>query len=65
MKTTGKTFKPEDLADALKTIASMASKIKKAQAHHVKGTPQYTLCKNRLKALRIAIALIKKQHHRP
>lgn len=59
MPKSAKIFKPEDLTDALRTIASMIHKIKKAQGHFAKGTSHHTLAKNRLKALRIATTLIK------
>jgi hypothetical protein len=52
-------FTKENLKEALRAISSMAHKIKKAQEHFSKGTSQHTLAKNRLKALRIASALIK------
>ncbi len=51
-------FSKEDLDDALRVISSMTHKIKKAQEHFARGTSQHTLAKNRLKALRIASALI-------
>jgi hypothetical protein len=50
----------EDFREALKAISSMIHKIAKAQEHFAKGTPQHTLAKNRLKALRIASSLIRK-----
>jgi hypothetical protein len=39
----------------------MIQKIRKAQGHFAKGTSQHTLAKNRLKALRIASALMTQQ----
>lgn len=59
MKKTSSVYKESDMTDALKTIASMIHKIKKAQEHFAKGTSQHTLAKNRLKALRLATTLIK------
>lgn len=59
MRKTNKDFPKEDLKDALAAILSMIHKIKKAQEHFARGTSQHTLAKNRLKALRIASALIK------
>jgi hypothetical protein len=50
----------EELAAARRTIRSMIDKIAKAQEHFARGTPQHTLARNRLKALRIASALITK-----
>lgn len=52
-------YSAEDLTAALKTMASLNGKMKKVQAHFDKGTSQHTLAKNRLKAFRISIALIK------
>ena len=52
-------FTQDDLQEALGAFTSMISKTDKAQAKFVPGTSQYTLLANRLKALRIAEALIK------
>jgi hypothetical protein len=49
----------DDLQEALRALASMISKTEKAQAKFSPGTSQHTLQRNRLKALRIAGALIK------
>ncbi len=54
-------FTKEDLGEGLRAISSMIEKISKAQGHFAKGTSQHTLAKNRLKALRIASALMKQQ----
>lgn len=51
----------EDLEGALKAISSMIHKIEKAQGHFAPGTSQHALAENRLKALRIASALITKE----
>ena len=48
----------DDLQEALRVFASMISKTKKAEAKFSPGTSQYTLLRNRLKALRMAKALI-------
>lgn len=50
-----------DLQDALRAIATMISKTEKSQIKFLPGTSQYSLQKNRLKALQIAEALIKKE----
>jgi hypothetical protein len=59
MRKTNNDFPKEDLEDAFEAISSMIHKIRKAQEHFARGTSQHTLSKNRLKALRIASALIK------
>jgi hypothetical protein len=51
-------FTHNDLKEALRAFASMISKTEKAQAKFSSGTSQHTLQRNRLKALRIAEALI-------
>ena len=52
-------FARDDLQEALRAFASMISKTGKSQAQFSPGTSQHTLQRNRLKALRIAEALIK------
>jgi ABC-type hemin transport system substrate-binding protein len=52
-------FTQDDLQEALRALASMISKTEKAQVKFTSGTSQHTLQRNRLKALRIAEALIK------
>ncbi len=52
-------FTRDDLQEAIRAFVSMISKTEKAQAKFSPGTPQHTLQQNRLKALRIAEALIK------
>jgi hypothetical protein len=52
-------FTRDDLQEALGALASMISKTDKAQAKFTLGTSQHTLQRNRLKALRVAEALIK------
>lgn len=52
-------FTGDDLREALRAFASMISKTETAQAGFSPGTSQYTLLRNRLKALRIAEARIK------
>lgn len=51
-------FTRDDLQEALRAVASMISKTEKTQAKFSSGTSQHTLQRNRLKALRIAEALI-------
>lgn len=55
-----KDYTMEELEEALRAISSLISKCEKAQEKLVQGTSQWTLLKNRLKALRIASALITK-----
>ncbi len=52
-------FTRGDLQKARRAFASMISKTEKAQAKFSSETSQHTLQRNRLKALRIAEALIK------
>jgi uncharacterized protein YdhG (YjbR/CyaY superfamily) len=49
----------EKRAESLKVIASMVSKIRKAQSHLRPGSAQWSLARNRLAALRIATKLIR------
>ena len=50
----GERWTPDDLRDALQSFASMIGKTEKALARFSLGTPQHTLQRNRLKALRMA-----------
>jgi hypothetical protein len=59
-KTLRHDFIKEDLEEALRTISSIIHKIEKAKEHFTQGTSQWTLAKNRLKALKIASVLITK-----
>jgi hypothetical protein len=52
-------FTWDNLQEALRAFASMISRTEKSQAKFSPGTSQHTLQRNRLKALRIAEALIK------
>jgi len=52
-------FTQNDLREALNAFASMIGKTEKAQATFSVGTSQHTLQRNRLKALRLAEALVK------
>ncbi len=56
---TTKKYSKEDLSEALRAIVSLIGKLAKVQKKLRKGTSQATLLKNRLKALRVASALIK------
>lgn len=58
---TTKQFPRHDLAEALRAITSLTGKLAKVLTRLRKGTPQYSLAKNRLKALRIASTLLKKE----
>jgi len=51
-------FTPDQLQNARRAFASMIGKTEKAQAKFSPGTSQHTLQRNRLKALRIAVAVI-------
>ena len=50
-------FTPDQLRKALASLASMIGKTRRAKATFPPGTPQHTLQRNRLKALRRADAL--------
>jgi hypothetical protein len=52
------TFVRSDLQESIHALTSMISKTEKAGAKCVPGTSQHTLQRNRLKALRIAEALL-------
>ncbi|MEG6520712.1 hypothetical protein [Desulfotomaculum sp. 1211_IL3151] len=54
-------FTKKDMEEALQAIASMIERGEKAQEKFAPGTSQYTLQKNRIKALYIASSLIKKE----
>jgi hypothetical protein len=54
-------FQRNELRKALAAIASMIRRARKAQAGFPPGTSHHTLQKNRLKALRIAKARVKKE----
>jgi hypothetical protein len=51
-------FARDDLQEALRALASMISKTETTQVKFSPGTSPHTLARNRLKALRIASALI-------
>jgi hypothetical protein len=51
-------FTDEELHEASRAIASMISKCEKVQGKETLGASQRSLLNNRLKALRIAAALI-------
>lgn len=53
-----KKFTRDEFQEAIRAFATMISKTEKAQAKFLPGTSQHTLQRNRLKALRIAEALI-------
>lgn len=48
----------KELEDALSALASMIGRSEQAQAKFSPGTPQHTLQQNRIRALRIAAALV-------
>ena len=51
-------FSRTDLEDALRAFAGMIDKTAKAQPKFPPGTSQHTLLRNRLKALRLALAAV-------
>jgi hypothetical protein len=53
-------YSKEELEEALRAITSLISKCEKAQEKLTQGTSQWTLLKNRIKALRISSTLISK-----
>ncbi|MCE9572536.1 MAG: hypothetical protein K8W52_05220 [Deltaproteobacteria bacterium] len=55
------TFSRDDLQEALRAIASTISKCEKVQPKLRPGTSQHTLLARRIKALRIASALIERE----
>lgn len=58
---TAKRRSKEDLAEALRAVTSLIGKLTKVRKKLRKGTAQASLLRNRLKALRIASALIKRE----
>jgi hypothetical protein len=48
-----------ELRDAARTLASLLSKLRKAKANLAPGSAQASLAANRIKALRVALELIK------
>jgi hypothetical protein len=52
-------FTPEELAEALRSIASTVSKCEKVLPKLKPGTSQHTLLTRRIKALNIASSLIR------
>jgi len=53
-----KTYKPEELTEALRAINSIIHKCEKAQEKFPEGNSQHTLLQNRLKSMYISNALI-------
>lgn len=51
-------FSQEELADALREVSSSISRCEKMQPKFAEGTSQYSLLKNRIRALYISKALI-------
>jgi hypothetical protein len=54
-------FSKEDLEEALRAIASTISKCEKVDPKLKPGSPQHTLLERRIKALRIAAELIRRE----
>jgi len=55
------TFSRDDLEEALRAIESTVSKCEKVQPRLRQGTSQHTLLVRRIRALKIAASLIKKE----
>lgn len=53
-------YTKKELEEALRAISSLISKCEKAQEKLAQGTSQWSLLKNRIKALHISSSLIKK-----
>jgi molybdopterin-binding protein len=51
-------YTEEELIEALRVVSSIISKCEKAQLKFAEGTSQYTLLKNRIKAMYISKSLI-------
>lgn len=51
-------YSRDELSDALRVVSSTISKCEKIQPKFAEGTSQYTLLKNRIKAMYISKALI-------
>lgn len=49
----------DELRRAAQTLASLLQKLRKAKASLAPGSPQATLAKNRIQALRISLDLVK------
>jgi hypothetical protein len=58
---TTKKILTDDLAEALRAITSLTGKLSKVLTRLRKGTPQHSLAKNRLKALRVASTLLRRE----
>lgn len=58
---TKKKFPKEELFEARRAITSLIGKLVKVRKRLRKSSPQATLLRNRLKALRVATALIKEK----
>lgn len=54
-------FTKEELEEALRAIASMIGKCEKVQPKLKEGTSQHTLLIRRMRALRIASALVERE----
>jgi hypothetical protein len=53
-----RTFTPDDLREAKRTLGAMMVTVKRTKSKFLPKTSQHTLQQNRLKAFRIAVALI-------
>jgi hypothetical protein len=58
-------FTKDELDEALRAIASTISKCEKVQPKLKQGSSQHTLLVRRIKALRVASALIERELGRP
>ncbi|MCL6525370.1 MAG: hypothetical protein K6T57_00680 [Thermaceae bacterium] len=55
----GEKFTQDDLQKARRAFALMIGRVEESQAKFAPGTPQHTLLQSRLRALRVAEALIR------
>ena len=54
-------YNQEELKEALRAIESMLGKCEKAQEKLAQGTSQWTLLKNRIRALEVSAELIRRE----
>ena len=54
-------YNQEELKEALRAIESLLSKCEKAKEKLAPGTSQWTLLKNRIRALEVSVELIRRE----
>ena len=54
-------YNQEELKEALRAIESLLGKCEKAQGKLAHGTSQWTLLKNRIRALEVSLELIRRE----